>query len=151
MPLLELVRLRLRGLVHHIEKRKQAIVYPNFIDELGEMRELDLPQVGEVDFARFKRKARHFLREHEHAVKAGKFGELLDFIGWDASSLLKQIEAELDHEKRAAYLCLLTAACAAVDKAEIVGDISTGWIWLRPASVEPWAREALKSNRLTLA
>jgi predicted RNase H-like nuclease len=89
---------------------------------------------------------------YEHAVKAGKFGELLAFIGWDASDLLKEIEAERDHEKRAAYLCLLTAACAAVDKAEVVGDISTGWIWLPPAELwEPWAREALEKNRMALA
>lgn len=72
VPLLELVRLRLRGIVHHIEKRKKAIVYTNFIDELGEMSELDLPQVGEVDFARFKRKARHFLREHEDHIAIAK-------------------------------------------------------------------------------
>jgi hypothetical protein len=88
---------------------------------------------------------------YEHAVKAGKFGELFAFIGWDASDLLKQIEAERDHERRAAYLCLLTAACAAVDKAEVVGDISTGWIWLPPAELwEPWASEALKRNRLAM-
>ncbi|APH73423.1 DEAD/DEAH box helicase family protein [Aquibium oceanicum] len=72
VPLLELVRLRLRGLVHHIEKRRKAIVYTNFIDELGEGTELDLPQVGEVDFTRFKRKARHFLREHEDHIAIAK-------------------------------------------------------------------------------
>lgn len=72
VPPLELVRLRLRGLVQHIEKRKKAIVYTNFIDELGAGTELDLPQVGEVDFARFKRKARHFLREHEDHIAIAK-------------------------------------------------------------------------------
>lgn len=88
---------------------------------------------------------------YEHAVKAGKFGELLAFIDWNASDLLKQIEAERDHEKRAAYLCLLTAACAAADKAEIVGDESTGWIWLPPAELwASWARDALEKNRLAL-
>ncbi|MBW8882933.1 MAG: hypothetical protein JF615_16365, partial [Asticcacaulis sp.] len=45
VPLLELVRLRLRNLVHHLEKGKKAIVYTNFIDELGAGIELDLPQV----------------------------------------------------------------------------------------------------------
>ncbi|MEP9399773.1 DEAD/DEAH box helicase family protein [Mesorhizobium sp. KR2-14] len=72
VPLLELVRLRLRGLIHHIDKRRKAIVYTNFIDELGDASELDLPQVGEVDFARFKRKARHFLREHEDHIAIAK-------------------------------------------------------------------------------
>ncbi|KGD95701.1 DEAD/DEAH box helicase family protein [Rhizobium sp. YS-1r] len=72
VPLLELVRLRLRGLVLHIEKGKKAIVYTNFEDELGTATELDLPQVGEVDFARFKKKARHFLREHEDHIAIAK-------------------------------------------------------------------------------
>ncbi len=77
VPLLELVRLRLRDLVQHIEKGKKAIVYSNFADEIGEGVELDLPQVGEVDFARFKQKARHFLKAHEdhivlHKLRQGK-------------------------------------------------------------------------------
>lgn len=72
VPLLELVRLRLRGLVLHIEKGRKAIVYTNFEDELGTATELDLPQVGEVDFARFKKKARHFLREHEDHIAIAK-------------------------------------------------------------------------------
>ncbi|WHA42963.1 DUF429 domain-containing protein [Agrobacterium larrymoorei] len=89
---------------------------------------------------------------YEHAVKAGRLGELLAFIGWDAPDLLSQINAERDHEKRAAYLCLLTAACAAVDKAEVVGDASTGWIWLPPTELwAQWARDALEKNRLALA
>jgi type I restriction enzyme R subunit len=72
VPLLELVRLRLRNLVQHIEKGKRGIVYTNFEDELGQGTPLDLPQVGEVDFARFKKKARHFLREHEDHIAIAK-------------------------------------------------------------------------------
>lgn len=62
VPLLELVRLRLRDLVQHIEKGRKAIVYSNFADEIGAGEEIALPQVGEAEFARFKAKARHFLR-----------------------------------------------------------------------------------------
>lgn len=64
VPLLELARKRLRMLVQHIEKGQRTIVYTNFEDELGEGSEIGLRQVGEVDYARFKRKARDFLREH---------------------------------------------------------------------------------------
>ncbi|MBY5673592.1 DEAD/DEAH box helicase family protein [Rhizobium leguminosarum] len=72
VPLLEVVRLRLRGLVQHIEKGKRKIVYTDFEDELGLGAEIDLPEVGEVDFARFKRKARHFLRDHEDHIAIAK-------------------------------------------------------------------------------
>ncbi|MBW7966510.1 DEAD/DEAH box helicase family protein [Bradyrhizobium sp. BR 10261] len=77
VPLLELVRLRLRDLVQHIEKGRKALVYSNFADEIGEGIELQLPQVGEADFARFKTKARHFLRAHQdnivlHKLRQGK-------------------------------------------------------------------------------
>jgi type I restriction enzyme R subunit len=77
IPLLELVRLRLRNLVQHIEKSKKAVVYSNFADEIGDGVEHELPQVGEADFARFKQKARHFLKAHEnhlvlHKLRQGK-------------------------------------------------------------------------------
>ncbi|MEW6257915.1 MAG: DEAD/DEAH box helicase family protein [Pseudomonadota bacterium] len=72
VPLLELVRLRLRGVVHHIERRRKAIVYTDFEDRLGEATALDLPQVGEVDFVRFRQKARHFLRAHEDHIAIAK-------------------------------------------------------------------------------
>jgi type I restriction enzyme R subunit len=77
VPLLELVRIRLRDLVQHIDKTKKAIVYSNFADEIGDGVERDLPQVGEIDFVRFKQKARHFLKEHQdhiviHKLRQGK-------------------------------------------------------------------------------
>ncbi|GJD44196.1 UvrABC system protein B [Methylobacterium cerastii] len=68
VPLLELVRLRLRDLIQHIEKRKRAIVYSDFADEIGEGVAHDLPQVGEIDFVRFKAKARSFLKKHEDHI-----------------------------------------------------------------------------------
>jgi type I restriction enzyme, R subunit len=64
-PLLELVRLRLRNLVQHIDRTKQRLVYSDFEDELGAGAQVDLPQIGAVDFNRFKRKARHWLLEHD--------------------------------------------------------------------------------------
>jgi len=77
VPLLELVRLRLRDLIQHIEKTRKAVVYSNFADEIGEGIEVQLPEVGEADFARFKSKARHFLRAHQdnivlHKLRHGK-------------------------------------------------------------------------------
>jgi type I restriction enzyme, R subunit len=68
VSLLELVRLRLRDLIQHIEKSKRAVVYSNFADEIGDGVERELPQVGEADFARFKQKARNFLKAHENHI-----------------------------------------------------------------------------------
>jgi type I restriction enzyme, R subunit len=70
--LLELVRLRLRNLVQHVEKTKQPLIYSDFADELGEGAPVDLPDIGSVDFKRFKRKARHFLLEHEDHISLQK-------------------------------------------------------------------------------
>lgn len=77
VPLLELVRLRLRDLIQHIERSGRIIVYSNFADEIGTGTEIDLPQLGEVDFAQFKKKARHFLMAHQdhivlHKLRQGK-------------------------------------------------------------------------------
>lgn len=77
VPLLELVRLRLRDLIQHIEKSRKAVVYSDFVDEIGDGVELQLPQIGAADFARFKSKARHFLRAHKdditlHKLRHGK-------------------------------------------------------------------------------
>jgi type I restriction enzyme, R subunit len=77
VSLLEMVRRRLRDLVQHIQKTRKAVVYSNFADEIGEGVEQQLPQVGEADFARFKQKVRHFLKEHEghivlHKLRQGK-------------------------------------------------------------------------------
>ncbi|MBX3669228.1 MAG: DEAD/DEAH box helicase family protein [Rhodocyclaceae bacterium] len=66
VPMLEVVRRRLRALVKLIPKGQKKIVYTNFEDELGDAATIDLPQVtAGLNMARFKDKARVFLRAHE--------------------------------------------------------------------------------------
>ena len=91
VPLLELVRLRLRDLVQHIEKRKRAIVYSNFADEIGAEVEHDLPQVGEIDFVRFKAKARGFLRRHEDHITLHKLRQGRPLTATDLAELEKML------------------------------------------------------------
>lgn len=91
VPLLELVRLRLRDLVQHIEKGRKAVVYSNFADEIGEGVEHDLPQVGEADFARFKQKARHFLRKHEDHIVLHKLRQGRPLTAIDLTELEKML------------------------------------------------------------
>jgi type I restriction enzyme, R subunit len=91
VPLLELVRLRLRDLVRHIEKTRRAIVYSNFADEIGDGVEHELPQVGEADFARFKQKARHFLKAHEDHIVLHKLRQGKPLTPTDLSELEKML------------------------------------------------------------
>ena len=87
VPLLELVRLRLRDLVQHIDKSKRPLVYSDFEDELGEGSGIDLPQIGSVDFNRFKRKARHFLLEHQDNLTLQKLRRGLQLTQTDIDQL----------------------------------------------------------------
>ncbi|MBP2237677.1 hypothetical protein J2Z31_004200 [Sinorhizobium kostiense] len=85
---------------------------------------------------------------YDHAVESGVFAKLLEFIGWSDDRVLQRLTDERDHERRAAWICLMTAACAAVGKAEAIGDEAGGWIWLPPAELwADWARRALAENR----
>jgi type I restriction enzyme R subunit len=73
VPMLELVRLRLRSLVVLIEKVKRKAVYTDFADELGPAREIDLaPVTGGNTFELFRIKARQFLNDHKSHVTIAK-------------------------------------------------------------------------------
>jgi type I restriction enzyme, R subunit len=91
VQLLELVRLRLRDLIQHIEKSRKAIVYSNFADEIGDGIELQLPQVGAADFARFRAKARHFLRAHQDNIVLHKLRQGRPLTASDLSELERML------------------------------------------------------------
>ncbi len=66
VPMLEVVRKRLRLLVQFIEKAERKPIYTDFEDRMGPETEIDLPEVtGGDGFERFRVKARVFLREHQ--------------------------------------------------------------------------------------
>ncbi|MDZ8202699.1 type I restriction-modification enzyme R subunit C-terminal domain-containing protein [Microbacterium sp. SSW1-59] len=65
LPMLELARLRIRGLVRFVEKTTRNHVYTDFEDTLGEGVEVVLPGVTPgTNFERFRSKAEAYLREH---------------------------------------------------------------------------------------
>lgn len=65
VPMLEQVRKKLRALVKLIPKGQKKVVYTDFEDAIGELTRIDLPQVTSgLNMAKFKEKARAFLREH---------------------------------------------------------------------------------------
>jgi type I restriction enzyme R subunit len=66
VPMLETARRRLRALVKLLPKGQKKVVYTDFKDEVGEASVIDLPQVtAGLNMAKFKDKARVFLRAHE--------------------------------------------------------------------------------------
>ena len=67
LGLLENARRRLRALVKLIEKTARKVVYTDFIDALGAETPVVLPEISNgLDMAKFKDKARQFLKAHEH-------------------------------------------------------------------------------------
>ncbi|WP_207799906.1 DEAD/DEAH box helicase family protein [Candidatus Cryosericum hinesii] len=70
VPMLELVRRRLRDLAKLIEKQKRRVVFADFEDEMGPEARVDLPGLAAGwDFEKFRAKAQAFLREHQdHAA-----------------------------------------------------------------------------------
>lgn len=86
--MLETVRRCLRGLVHLIESGRRKIVYTDFEDELGESREIELPgTTAGLDFERFRRKARSFLKDHLDHVAIQKLRRNLPLTETDLSEL----------------------------------------------------------------
>lgn len=66
LGMLENARKRLRALVKLIEKAARKIVYTDFVDRLGTETTIVLPEIATgLDMAKFKDKARQFLKAHE--------------------------------------------------------------------------------------
>jgi type I restriction enzyme R subunit len=66
LGMLENARKRLRALIKLIEKAARKVVYTDFVDELGTEATVVLPEIANgLDMAKFKDKARQFLKAHE--------------------------------------------------------------------------------------
>ena len=71
--LLEVMRKRLRGLVHLIDKRRRPTIYTDFEDEIGEGVTVEFDSLRLPDnFEKFRAKMRHFLLAHEEHVTIHK-------------------------------------------------------------------------------
>jgi type I restriction enzyme R subunit len=69
LPMLELVRRRLRGLLQFLEKAKKAVVYTSFQDELSEPTLVDLPGITPgTNWQRFRAKAAAYLKQHHDHI-----------------------------------------------------------------------------------
>lgn len=88
VPMLESARKKLRALVKLIERSKKKVVYTDFEDELGDETSIDLPEVGTgMDLAKFREKARQFLRAHESHISLQKLRRNQPLTASDLSEL----------------------------------------------------------------
>lgn len=89
-PMLESARKRLRELVKLIEKARRQPVYTDFEDQIGGETTVELTEFGAgTDFARFRAKARHFLKEHESDVTIHKLRWNMQLTTQDLENLEK--------------------------------------------------------------
>jgi type I restriction enzyme R subunit len=73
VPMLEVVRRRLRDLVKLIEKQQRKPIYTDFEDEMGPETGFALPGLGEgAGFAKFREKAQAYLRAHQDHIAIQK-------------------------------------------------------------------------------
>ncbi|MHC5863119.1 type I restriction-modification enzyme R subunit C-terminal domain-containing protein, partial [Nostoc sp.] len=88
LPMLEVLRKRLRGLVKLIEKQKRQPIYTDFEDVMGDEIAVELPGFTSSDnFEKFRAKARAFLRSHQDHVVIFKLRKNLQLTSSDLSEL----------------------------------------------------------------
>jgi type I restriction enzyme, R subunit len=93
LPMLEHARRCVRGLVKLLDKRKRAIVYTDFTDELGEVEQVELRGVGvTTDYGRFRDKVRAYLREHEDHVALQRLRRNLPLTATDLEELDRMLQ-----------------------------------------------------------
>jgi type I restriction enzyme R subunit len=69
LPMLELVRRRVRGLLQFLEKAKKIVVCTSFQDELSEATLVNLPGITPgTNWERFRAKAAAYLKQHQDHV-----------------------------------------------------------------------------------
>ena len=88
LPMLEVLRKRLRFLVKLIEKQKRQPIYTDFEDVMGDEIAVELPGFTSSDnFEKFRAKARAFLRSHQDHVVIFKLRKNLQLTSSDLSEL----------------------------------------------------------------
>ncbi len=94
LPMLEVARRRVRGLVRFVEKTKRATIYANFADEEGDLRIIELPQISPgTDWERFRSKARAYLRDHEDHLALHRLRRNLQLTPADLEALEQMLLA----------------------------------------------------------
>jgi type I restriction enzyme R subunit len=94
LPMLEVMRLRVRGLVRFVEKTSQNPVYTDFEDTLDEVQLVELPQVtAGMNWDRFRAKAAAYLKEHQDHMALQKVRRNRQLTDEDLQSLAAMLVA----------------------------------------------------------
>lgn len=94
LPMLEVMRLRLRGLIRFVEKTRHNPVYTDFEDTLEDPTLVDLPQVTSgMNWQRFRAKAQAYLKEHEDHVALQRLRRNKQLTPEDLDSLTEMLIA----------------------------------------------------------
>jgi type I restriction enzyme R subunit len=92
LPMLEQIRKSLRELVKFIEKRKRNLVYTDFEDELGEIREVQFGGIGSaVNIVQYHKKVMNFLKEHENHIAINKLKRNIPITASDVAELERML------------------------------------------------------------
>ncbi len=92
IAMLENARKKLRALVKLIEKGKKNVVYTDFEDELGIETTVDLPEVvAGMNMAKFRDKARQFLKAHESHLSLQRLRRNQPLTAADLSELERML------------------------------------------------------------
>jgi type I restriction enzyme R subunit len=90
LPMLEDVRKRLRNLLKFMDKGKRKLIYTDFEDELGEIREVEVEfgTIGSaVNIKQYQKKVMHFLKEHENHIALQKLKRNVPITSTDIAEL----------------------------------------------------------------
>ena len=90
LPILEDVRKRLRDLVKFIDKQQRRLIYTDFEDELGQVRELPVGygSIGSaVNIVQYRKKVMSFLKENENTLALQKLKRNIPITESDISEL----------------------------------------------------------------
>jgi len=100
LPMLEVMRLRLRGLVRFVEKTAQNPVYTDFEDTLDDATPIELPQVTSgMNWDRFRAKAQTYLRDHEDNVALQRLRRNRQLTEADLAALADMVVASGSDQK----------------------------------------------------
>ncbi len=101
---LEHLRRQLRELTQFIERASQRVIFTDFVDELGTIREADVPYVtGGVHVAQYCKKVEHFLRSHGDHFAIQKVRHARPLTATDLSELERFFFEASEVESREAF------------------------------------------------